>query len=228
VPVDPALYAVTAAPAAGLIAERAYLALRERIVTLGLPPGSVLREDELMQELGIGRTPLREAVKRLTLENLVAVRPRRGTFVTDVHPTDIAAITEVRAELEGYAAELAAARLDAAGRELAGGLLLELAELDRQGDQDGLMHLDQRVHRLTWAASCNPYLVDTLERCFTLSLRIWHVVLDRMPSLRGSVHRQSQFLEALLAGDPVAARTLMRDHVLAFQRDVDAAFAAER
>jgi DNA-binding GntR family transcriptional regulator len=90
------------------------------------------------------------------------------------------------------------------------------------------MHLDQRVHRLTWAASRNPYLVDTLERCFTLSLRIWYVVLDRMPSLRGSVHRQSQFLEALLAGDPVAARTLMRDHVLAFQRDVDAAFAAER
>src|SRR3954447_21281610 len=91
------------------------MALRDRIVTLRLPPGSVLREDELMRELDIGRTPLREAVKRLTLENLVAVRPRRGTFVTDVHPADIEAITEVRAELEGYAAQLPAKRLDAAG-----------------------------------------------------------------------------------------------------------------
>jgi DNA-binding GntR family transcriptional regulator len=87
------------------------------------------------------------------------------------------------------------------------------------------MRLDQRVHRLTWAAARNPYLVDTLERSFTLSLRIWYVVLDRMPTLRTAVHRQIEFLEALLDGDPVAARALMRNHVLAFQRDVDAAFA---
>ena len=68
----------------GLIAERAYAELRSRIVTLRLPPGTLLREDELMRELGIGRTPLREAVKRLALENLVAVQPRSGTFVTGV------------------------------------------------------------------------------------------------------------------------------------------------
>jgi DNA-binding GntR family transcriptional regulator len=222
---DPALSAIPAASAPSLIAERAYLALRDRIVTLRLPPGSVLREDELMRELGIGRTPLREAVKRLTLENLVAVRPRRGTFVTDVHPADIAALTEVRVELEGYAAQLAAERLDADERRVVRALIDELAELGRQGDQDGLMRLDQRVHRITWAAARNAYLVDTLERCFTLSQRIWYVVLDRMPTLRTTVHRQTRFLEALLDGDPVAARALMRDHVLAFQRDVDAAFA---
>ena len=65
-----------------------------------------------MKELGIGRTPLREAVKRLALENLVEVQPRRGTFVTAIEAADIQNITEVRAELEGYAAELAALRLD--------------------------------------------------------------------------------------------------------------------
>src|SRR3954471_3552561 len=137
------------------------MALRDRIVTLRLPPGSVLREDELMRELAIGRTPLREAVKRLTLENLVAVRPRRGTFVTDVHPADIEAITEVRVELEGFAAELAATRLDAAGRDVARGLLEELVELGRQGDQEGLMGLDTNVHRFTWSQSHNPYLIET-------------------------------------------------------------------
>ena len=101
----------------GLIAERAYLELRDRIVTLRLPPGTVLREDALMRELGIGRTPLREAVKRLALENLVMVQPRRGTSVTAVDVDDIAAITEVRVELEAYAAELAAERIDDADRE---------------------------------------------------------------------------------------------------------------
>jgi DNA-binding GntR family transcriptional regulator len=223
---DPALLPLTAVSEPGLIAERAYLALRDRIVTLRLAPGSVLREDDLMRELEIGRTPLREAVKRLTLENLVAVRPRRGTFVTDVHPDDIAAITEVRTELEGYAAELAARRMDDDGREVARALLEELAELDRQGDQDGLMRLDQRVHRFTWEQSRNPYLLETLERCFTLSLRIWYVVIDRVPTLRAAVHGQAPFLEALLAGDAPRARALMRDHVLRFQRDVQTAFDA--
>ena len=225
---DPGLYVITAESAPGLIAERAYLDLRDRIVTLRLPPGAVLREEELMAELGIGRTPLREAVKRLTLENLVAVRPRRGTFVTDVHPSDIAALTEVRAELEGFAAQLAATRLDGEGRALVLALRVEVDQLDREGDQDGLMRLDQRVHRLTWAQSRNPYLVETLERSFTLSLRIWYVVLDRMPTLRATVHRQTQFLESLLAGDAVAARALMHEHVLEFQRDVDRAFAQDR
>src|SRR5919107_4424332 len=87
------------------LADRAYFGLRDRIVDLRLPPGSTLREDALMREMGIGRTPLREAVKRLALEHLVAVQPRRGTFVTAVDATDIVHITEVRAELEGYAAQ---------------------------------------------------------------------------------------------------------------------------
>ena len=225
---DPGLYVITAESSRGLIAERAYLELRDRIVTLRIPPGAVLREEQLMAELGIGRTPLREAVKRLTLENLVAVRPRRGTFVTDVHPSDIAALTEVRAELEGFAAQLAATRLDQEGRALVRALLAEVDELGREGDQDGLMRLDQRIHRLTWAQSRNPYLVETLERSFTLSLRIWYVVLDRMPSLRAAVHRQTQFLEALLSGDAAAARALMHEHVLEFQHDVDRAFAQDR
>src|SRR5688572_32761974 len=95
-----------------LFADRAYFELRDRIVTLRLPPGTALIEDALMRELGIGRTPLREAVKRLALENLVEIRPRRGTYVTDVNVADIVHITEVRAELEGQAAQLAAMRMD--------------------------------------------------------------------------------------------------------------------
>jgi DNA-binding GntR family transcriptional regulator len=111
--------AAAEAPSVGLVAERAYVELRDRIVTLRLAPGTTLREDELMREMAIGRTPLREAVKRLALENLVAVQPRRGTFVTDVEAADIMNITEVRAELEGYAAELAAMRMDGEARRAA-------------------------------------------------------------------------------------------------------------
>jgi DNA-binding GntR family transcriptional regulator len=217
---------VTPAPGdGGLVAERAYRELRDRIVTLGLGPGTVLREDELMREMEIGRTPLREAVKRLALENLVAVQPRRGTFVSDVEAADIVNITEVRAELEGYAAELAALRMDADHRAAAEALLHEVEELDRPDDQNWLMRFDERIHRFTWEAAGNPYLAETLERYFTHSLRIWYLVLDRVPNLGHAVHDQVQLVEALLDRDGPHARIIMREHVLAFQREILAAFS---
>src|ERR671916_2357595 len=208
-----------------LFAERAYHALRDRIVTLRLPPGTVLREDELMRELGIGRTPLREAVKRLALENLVAVQPRRGTFVTAVEAADIVYITAVRAELEGYAAELAALRMSGDARRAAEALVEEIEEVTRPHEQEWLMRFDERIHRFTWEASGNPYLAETLERYFTHSLRIWYLVLDRVPGLGHAVHDQLHLLEAVLERDGARARALMREHVLEFQREILAAFS---
>jgi DNA-binding GntR family transcriptional regulator len=208
-----------------LVAERAYLEMRDRIVTLQLPPGEVLREDELMSAMGIGRTPLREAVKRLALERLVEVQPRRGTFVSEVEAADIQNVTEVRAELEGYAAELAAMRLDPDTRATAETLLRDVEELVIPADQHLLMRVDEQIHRFTWEAARNPFLAQTLERYFTHSLRIWYLVLDRVPTLGHSVHDQTQLLEAVLDRNGPHARTIMREHVLAFQRAILAAFS---
>jgi DNA-binding GntR family transcriptional regulator len=208
-----------------LVAERAYVELRDRIVTLRLAPGTVLREDELMREMGIGRTPLREAVKRLALENLLAVQPRRGTFVTAVEASDIVNITEVRAELEGYAAELAAMRMDGGARAAAEALVEEMEEVTKPHEQEWLMRFDERIHHFIWEASGNPYLIETLERYFTHSLRIWYLVLDRVPGLGHAVHDQLHLLEAVLDRDGARARSIMREHVLAFQREILAAFS---
>jgi len=209
--------------ATDLISDRAYAELRERIVTLRLAPGTVLREDELMSELDIGRTPLREAVKRLALENLVAVQPRSGTYVTSVDAADIVHISEVRAELEGQAAELAARRLDADTRTRFAAVLDRITTGER-ADQDALMALDESIHRLVWHASGNPYLAETLERYFVLSLRVWYVVLDRVPGLGAAVLDHARLIEAILAGDAARARALMHEHVVAFEREIAAAF----
>jgi DNA-binding GntR family transcriptional regulator len=222
---EPSTSSVPDTTATRLVAERAYEDLRDRIVTLQLPPGTVLREDELMKDLGIGRTPLREAVKRLALENLVEVQPRRGTFVTAIEAADIQGITEVRAELEGYAAELAALRLDPETRAQAEALLSEIEALDGAGDQGLLMRMDERIHRFIWQAAHNPYLTQTLERYFTHSLRIWYLVLDRVPTLGHAVHDQTQLLEAILDRSGPHARTIMHEHVLAFQREILTAFS---
>jgi DNA-binding GntR family transcriptional regulator len=222
---EPSISPVPDTTATRLVAERAYVDLRDRIVTLQLPPGTVVREDELMKELGIGRTPLREAVKRLALENLVEVQPRRGTFVSAIEAADIQSITEVRAELEGYAAELAALRLDPEMRARADALLAEIESLDGAGEQSVLMGTDERIHRFVWDAARNPYLTETLERYFTHSLRIWYLVLDRVPTLGHAVHDQTQLLEAILDRSGPHARTIMHEHVLAFQREILTAFS---
>jgi DNA-binding GntR family transcriptional regulator len=145
--------------------------------------------------------------------------------VTDVDAASIVHITEVRAELEAYAAEIAARRMDAVARARAQSLLEEIERLAASDDHDSLMNLDNAIHELTWQASGNPYLVETLERYFSLSLRIWYLVLDRVPGLGHAVHDQAALLEALLARDGARARTVMREHILAFQREIIAAFS---
>ena len=126
--------------------------------------------------------------------------------------------------MEAFAAELAAIRMDAADQAAAQALRDEVDELVRLDDADALMRLDQRVHRFVWQASQNPYLVVALERYFALSLRIWYLVLDRVPGLGVAVHDQVELLDALIARNGERARAVMRDHVLDFQREVIAAF----
>jgi DNA-binding GntR family transcriptional regulator len=210
-----------------VIAERAYTELKDRIVTLRLAPGTVLREDELMRDLAIGRTPLREAVKRLALENLVAVQPRSGTYVTDVDAADIVHISEVRAELEAQAAELAARRMDDGTRARAEALLENALSRDGITDTDALMALDEAIHRVVWDGARNPYLAETLERYFVLSLRVWYLVLDRVPGLGTAVFDHAVLLQAILDRDPGRARSLMREHVIGFEREIMAAFSRD-
>ena len=96
------------AGATGLLSDRAYAALRDRLISLAIPPGAPIDEDALTRELGVGRTPVREAVRRLALEGLVVVYPRRGTFASSIDITSLTDITDVRCQLEPHAAARAA------------------------------------------------------------------------------------------------------------------------
>src|SRR3954452_11515152 len=183
-----------------LLADRAYAELRDRIVTLGIAPGEPINEDALGRELQMGRTPVREAIKRLALERLVTVYPRRGTFASEINITDLAHISDVRQQLEGHAAYRAAERLTTARRA---GLDALLAGIDATGGADGdeLIELDAEIHRFVHRASANPYLEETLGRYFNLSLRIWYLVLDRLPHLTERVREHRALLEAIRDGD---------------------------
>jgi DNA-binding GntR family transcriptional regulator len=199
--------------------EAAYLRIRDRIVCLDMPPGSVVEEARLREELEIGRTPIREALQRLALENLVRSIPHRGTFVTDVNITDLARITEVRVVLESHAARLAAERIAAADRT-AIQELLDVLEAGGATDQRELMRLDQRIHRQIYRATRNSFLENTLERYLNLSLRLWYLVLDHEVRLREAVVEHVELLRAVLAGDGPRAEDSMRRHVTGFEREI--------
>jgi DNA-binding GntR family transcriptional regulator len=205
-----------------LLADRAYADLRDRIVTLQIPPGAPIDEDVLGGELGIGRTPVREAIKRLALENLVTVFPRRGTFASEINITDLADISDVRIQLEGHAAYRAAQRIGAAQREELDALLAQLDRSQGSDDTEALMALDTRVHRFIHRAAVNPYLEESLGRYFNLSLRIWYLVLDRLPHLFTRVHEHAELLQAIAAGDADRARAIITEHIETFEREIRA------
>ena len=212
---------ISAAPRE-LLADRAYTQLRDRIVSLQIAPGAPIDEDGLGAELDMGRTPVREAIKRLALENLVNVFPRRGTFASEINITDLAHISDVRIVLEGHAAYRAAERITDAQRAELAQLLEELGHARGSDDTEALMMLDARVHRFIHRCAGNPYLEETLNRYFNLSLRIWHLVFDRLPHLFARVHEHDEVLHAIAAGEPQRARDVLIEHIATFEREIRA------
>jgi len=207
-------------PPRELLADRSYAELRDRIVTLRIAPGAPIDEDLLGTELGIGRTPVREAIKRLALENLVTVFPRRGTFASEINITDLAHISDVRLQLEGHAAYRAAQRITDDQRVQLDELLDELDHSRGSDDVGALMALDARVHRFVHRCAGNPYLEETLGRYLNLSLRIWHLVLDRLPHLFARVHEHGDLLRAIAAGNAGRARAILAEHIETFEREI--------
>jgi DNA-binding GntR family transcriptional regulator len=212
-------------PAAGdaageLMADRAYAELRDRIVTLRIQPGAPINEDVFGVELEMGRTPVREAIKRLALENLVTVFPRRGTFASEINITDLAHISDVRIQLEGHAAYRAAERITEPQLVELEGLLQDLGASKGSDDVRALMALDARVHRFIYRCSANPYLEETLGRYYNLSLRIWHLVLDRLPHLFTRVHEHDGMLHAIADREPERARHILVEHIGTFESEI--------
>jgi DNA-binding GntR family transcriptional regulator len=205
------------------LAELAYRAIQDRLVRLGIRPGAPINEEELCLRLGMGRTPVREALKRLEHERLVVAYPRRGTFATEINVTDLRHISEVRELLEPAAAASAARHATPADRAAFQALAGQVATAAGPGDGPGeLMTLDTQVHRAIYAATRNPYLEDTLIRYGNLATRIWCLFLDRLEDMAAHVAEHRALLEALTSGDESQAARIARRHVTEFDRAIRA------
>jgi DNA-binding GntR family transcriptional regulator len=220
---------VTAAPldsdagVASSLAERAYVAIRDQLIMLDLRPGEPIDDDELAKALGVGRTPVREALKRLEVDRLVVSFPRRGTFATGMDISDLAHISEIRAQLEPLAARRAAERATRTDRAELADLAVSIQEMDvAQVDRIELMRCDLAVHRAIYRVAGNPHLEDVLIRYDNLATRIFCLFLDRLPTVDEHVGEHVQLLQAIAAGDGDRADELAREHVLGFETAIRA------
>ena len=209
-------------PAGGSLTDLAYLLLRDRLVMLEIKPGEPINEDRLRTELGVGRTPIREALKRLEQERLVVAFPRRGTFATDVNISDLSHISEVRRTLEPLAAAAAAERATSEDRAALTTLRSQLDTTAPSGDNTELLRTDVSVHRAIYRCVHNPFLEDTLVTYDNLATRIWCVFLPRLSGMAGHVDEHVPLLTAIIEGDAKKAGELAAQHVIGFERAIRA------
>ncbi len=203
------------------LSQTAYDLIRHKIVSLALPPGDVIDESALRAELGLGRTPIREALQRLSLEQMVTIIPRRGMFVTQIRLTDLQRLFEIRVPLEAQAARLAAQRgtkshwdqMDA---------VLESFSTAQNGTNESLMRHDEACHQIMYAAADNPFLTDTLTNLYTLSLRLWYFALKDMDDVRTAVEEHRTIFYALRDGKDNKAAELVEKHIRHFQEEIQA------
>jgi DNA-binding GntR family transcriptional regulator len=199
------------------ISDAAYEILREKIISEELAAGQRLNLDAIEDQLGISRTPIKEALARLTMEGLVTVVPRSGTYVTEVTAADIAESFDVRRVLEVYAIELAIPRMSAADLRRLRRMVEQLGDLAAAGDRDAIypryLALDHQLHQELLALSGNQRLAQAHKRenLHAQMARIRYRRSERELDIAQQEHER--ILSALEARDVEKARAEMDTHL---------------
>lgn len=188
-------------------------AIREAIINGNLKPRERLMEIQLAEELGVSRTPIREALRKLELEGFIVMIPRKGAYVADISFKDIADVYEIRAALEGLAAALAAERITDEELEEMERYLVGKAEAIANNDMERLVEVDTKFHDLIYQASRNERLStiinnlrEQIQRCRVTSLS----VPGRM---KESLLEHRTIVEAIQSRDAQLARQVAQDHI---------------
>lgn len=206
-------YGVTTLRGRPSASDEAYRQIREMIVTGHLRPGQFINEKDLTDHLGIGRTPVREAIQRLAAQRVVEVFPRRGVTVAKLGLDDIQAIFEARETIEERTAQLAAQRRTDDEAQQLKALAEQIRTASRSGDSNAFLDADQRLHHSIAAFARNSILADIADHLLMLSDWIWHrhFLLNSASPSDYFVH--DAIIDAIVNRDPDAARLAMREHV---------------
>lgn len=187
------------------LVERAYARLEEMIVTLELEPGTVLSEQALAAELGIGRTPIREALQRLAREGLVVILPRKGILVSELNPRKQLLVLEVRRELERLMARKSAERCTEEERRRFEAIADGMEAAANAADDKSFMRYDKDMNELMASAAHNEYAYRAVDLIHGLSRRFWYQHSREAADLPLCARLHAALARRIAARDPEGA-----------------------
>lgn len=191
-------------PALSLV-DRAYTEIEELIVTMRLAPGSAVSEPELSAHLGIGRTPIREALQRLARERLVVILPRRGIIVSEINVSSQLRLLDVRREMERLIARSAARRATDGERARFRGLAADFERSAKASDDIAFMRIDRDFNQLCSIASHNEFAAGAMSLLHSLSRRFWYLHHQQSADMPLTAKLHADIARAIAEGDEARA-----------------------
>ncbi|MCI6101091.1 MAG: GntR family transcriptional regulator [Selenomonas sp.] len=187
--------------------------LRDAIRRGVLKPGERLMEIQLAEELGVSRTPVREAIRKLELEGYVIMMPRRGTYVASMSIRDINEIFEIRTALESLSNGLAAERITAEELESLQRLLVQIGGYVEDGDMDNIVKTDIEFHDLLYHAARNSRLVGIISNLRDQLTRFRTLSMSYPGRLETTLEEHREIVEAISEGDVKRAKKAAERHM---------------
>lgn len=187
--------------------------LREAIINTVLKPGERMMEIQLAEEMGVSRTPVREAIRKLELEGFVVMIPRKGAYVAGISMKDIADVFEIRAAMEALAAGLAADRITEEELEHLERILVKVGECVKDNDLEGIVEVDTEFHDVLFQATRNERLAQIISNLREQIQRFRTASLSTPGRMKYAFEEHKQIVEALSARNVELAQTLAREHI---------------
>jgi len=193
--------------------EIVFESLREAIISGVLKPGERMMEIQLADEMGVSRTPVREAIRKLELEGFVVMIPRKGAYVAGISLKDIADVFEIRAALEGLAAGLAAERITEEELEEMERMMVRKAEIIENNDLESIVEVDTAFHDILFKASRNERLVQILSNLREQIQRFRTTSLAVPGRMKEALEEHRKIVEVLSERNVVLAQSLATEHI---------------
>lgn len=187
--------------------------LREAIRGGVLKPGERLMEIQLAEELGVSRTPVREAIRKLELEGYVIMMPRRGTYVANLSIRDVNEVFEIRTTLDSLASGLAAERITDEELERLERLLVLIGEYIEQNDMDKIVETDMEFHDILYQASRNARLVGIIYNLREQLTRFRSTSMSYPGRLKETLEEHIRIVEAIAQGNVELAQKAAEEHM---------------
>jgi len=187
--------------------------IRCAIITGELKPGQRLMEVQLAEEMGVSRTPVRESIRKLELEGLVKMVPRKGAYVTPMSVNDLKEMMEIRRALEGLAAELAAVNATADEIEQLNVANQRFGEAALKNDEEGIIKYDMDIHEIIYKASGNMKLLQMINSLREQMQRFRSEYVHRIDDKTPLVNQHMEIIKGIECREGVSANAAACEHI---------------